>query len=149
MLQLMMEVPLVVAALAAGLVVLHVVRRRVGVAEGRAVALVIRVRTADGNGRRELVHARRLLVLDDLLLLLLLLHRARGRLLRLLLADRLPLSLVAALAARLARTAAVCLLLPLTAATKGKPIDPVRRGLQLWHAKRRDSLMLHTLIWAL
>lgn len=124
MLQLMMEVPLVVAALAARLVVLHVVRRRVGVAEGRAVALVIRVRTADGNGRRELVHAGRLLVLDDLLLLLLLLlHRARGRLLRLLLADRLPLSLVAALAARLAETAAVCLLLPLTAATKGKAIE--------------------------
>lgn len=39
MLQLMMEVPLVVAALAASVVVLHM-----RMAQGRAVALVIRVR---------------------------------------------------------------------------------------------------------
>jgi len=42
MLQLVMEVPLVVAALAARIVVLHV-----RVAQGRAVALVIRVRAGN------------------------------------------------------------------------------------------------------
>lgn len=92
MLQLMVEVPLVVAALAARVVVLHV-----RVAQGRAVTLVIRVRAGDRDRRRKLVHAGGLLVVHHLLLLLLL-NGAGGRLLLRLLSG-LPLRLVAALAA--------------------------------------------------
>lgn len=94
MLQLMMEVPLVIAALAARIVVLHV-----RVAQGRAMTLVIRMRAGDRDRRRKLIHAGGLLVVHHLLLLLLLLlNGARGRLLLWLLSG-LPLRLVAALAA--------------------------------------------------
>lgn len=93
MLQLMMEVPLVIAALAARVVVLHV-----RVTQGRAVTLVIRMRAGNRDRRRKLVHARGLLVIHHLLLLLLLLNGTRGWLLLRLLPG-LPLRLVAAFAA--------------------------------------------------
>lgn len=102
-LQLVMKVPFVVAALASGVVVLHVVRRRVRMAQGRAVALVVRVRAGHRDGWRKLIHARCLLVIHHLLLLLLLLDSARGRLLLLLLlAHRLSLRVVPTFAARVA-----------------------------------------------
>lgn len=115
MLQLMMKVSLVVAALAARVVVLHV-----RVAQGRTVALVIRVRAGNGDGSwwRELVHARGLLMIHHLLLLLLLLlNRAGRRLLLLLLLTGLPLRLVATLAAGIPETPAVGLILPLATET--------------------------------
>lgn len=113
MLQLMMEVPLVVAALAARIVVLHV-----RVAQGRAVTLVIRVRAGHRDRRRKLIHAGGLLMVHHLLLLLL---NGAGRrwllrLLLLLLLAGLPLGLVAALAAGI-KTPAVGLILPLATAT--------------------------------
>ena len=107
----MMEVSLVVAAFATRVVVLHV-----WMAQGRAMALVIRMRTGNGDGSwwRKLVHARGLLMVHHLLLLLLLLlNRAGRRLLLLLLLTGLPLRLVATLAAGIPETSAVSFILPL------------------------------------
>lgn len=112
MLQLMMEVPLVIAALAARVVVLHV-----RVAQGRAVTLMIRMWAGDRDRRRKLVHAGGLLMVHHLLLLLLLLlNGARGWLLLRLLSG-LPLRLVAAFTAGVSQTPAVSLVLPLSTET--------------------------------
>lgn len=112
MLQLMMEIPLVIAAFAARVVVLHV-----RVAQGRAVTLVIRVRTGHRDRRRKLVHARGLLMVHHLLLLLLNSAGGRRLLLLLLLLAGLPLGLVAALAAGVPEAPAVGLILPLATET--------------------------------
>lgn len=130
MLQLMMEVPLVVAALAARIVMLHM-----RVAQGRAVALVIRVRAGNGDGSwwRQLIHAGGLLMVHHLLLLLLLLlDRAGRRLLLLLLLAGLPLRLVATLAAGVPETPAVGLILPL----------PTETAKWRWPFKKRQSVFL-------
>ena len=100
MLQLMMKVPFVVSALASGIVVLYMVRRRVRMAQGRAMALVVRMRTGNRDRRRKLIHARRLLMFHHRLLLLRS-YSAGWWLLRRLLIDRLPLCFITTFAARI------------------------------------------------
>lgn len=111
-LELQMEVSFIVTALAAGVVVLHMVCRRVRMAQGRAMTLVIGMRTRNRNWRWQLVHGR-LWVLNHLLLG----HTTIG----LLLTHNLALSckLVAALAAGV-QAVPVTLLFPLAAATEKK-----------------------------
>jgi len=129
----MMEVSLVVAAFATRVVVLHV-----WMAQGRAMALVIRMRTGNGDGSwwRKLVHARGLLMVHHLLLLLLLLlNRAGRRLLLLLLLAGLPLRLVATLAAGIPETSAVSFILPL-ATEIAKQCVPFKKKKQLAFLRR-------------